>query len=111
MKSQTNVRGQIKMENRANALQTVTHSLIESTKQFFALEEPAQTMPANQLRAFTAQAFDRHYRVALFFEGEATPLAGHLTRQLGDDRFLFQAYRSNLYRVVSFDQLRYIQRV
>ncbi|WP_379887418.1 hypothetical protein [Lacticaseibacillus mingshuiensis] len=89
----------------------MTQELARATRQFFALATPAAEMPQTQLDQFAAQAFARHYRVALFFRGEEAPLAGTLTRQLTGGRYLFQAYRSNLYRVVQSDQLTYIQKV
>lgn len=99
------------MENHARTLQSVTHTLIKSTREFFALEAPAVVMPQFQLQAFAAQAHTRHYLVAAFFAGEPEPMAGHLTRTLGDGRYLLQAYRSNVVRVVSLAQLTFIQKL
>ncbi|WP_239061383.1 MULTISPECIES: hypothetical protein [unclassified Lacticaseibacillus] len=98
------------MENKTSALQSVSHQLIKSTREFFALTEPAVVMPAAQVSQFADQAFSRHYRVALNFEGEEDALVGHLTRRLSNDRYLLQAYRSNLYRVVDLAQVTYLQR-
>lgn len=98
------------MENKTSALQSVSQQLIKSTREFFALTEPAVVMPTNQLTQFADQAYVRHYRIALNFQGEDEPLVGHLTRRLSGKRYLFQAYRSNLYRVVDLTQITYLQR-
>lgn len=98
------------MENKTSALQNVTNQLMKSTREFFALNEPAVVMPQAQVTQFAAQAFTRHYRVALNFAGEDEPLVGHLTRHLQDGRYLLQAYRSNVYRVVDLAQVDYLQR-
>ncbi|MFD1393611.1 hypothetical protein ACFQ3L_08550 [Lacticaseibacillus jixianensis] len=98
------------MENKTSALQSVTRGLMKTTREFFDLNEPAKVMPASQVQRFAAQAFSRHYRVALNFQGEEAPLVGHLTRRLTGSRYLLQAYRSNLYRVVDLSQVTYLQR-
>ncbi|KRN24781.1 hypothetical protein [Lacticaseibacillus camelliae] len=98
------------MENKTSALQSVSHQLIKSTREFFALTEPAVVMPGKQVNQFAAQAFTRHYRVALNFKGEDEAVVGHLTRRLSGDRYLLQAYRSNVYRVVNLTQVSYLQR-
>ncbi|WP_125704448.1 hypothetical protein [Lacticaseibacillus daqingensis] len=99
------------MENHAHTLQAVTQNLIRSTRDFFELTEPVVVMPQFQLQAFAEQAHTNHYRIAAFFTQEEAPLVGHLTRQLADGRYLLQAYRSNVVRVVSLTQLTYLQRV
>lgn len=97
------------METKAHQL--VKDTLVASYRQFFALEVPALTMPATQLALFATQSWQKHYRVAVFFQGEDAPLVGHLTRRLGPSRFLMQAYRSNLVRVIELTQLTAIKRV
>ncbi|MCI1985628.1 MAG: hypothetical protein LKJ69_02480 [Lactobacillus sp.] len=99
------------MENKAQTLQTVKANLVASYRQFFALEDPALSMPATQLQFFTQQSLTRHYRIAAFFKDEQAPIVGTFTRQLDAQRFLLKAYRSNVYRVVDQAQLSFLQRV
>ncbi|WP_407891273.1 hypothetical protein [Lacticaseibacillus sp. N501-2] len=99
------------MENKAQTFQMVRHNLMASYRQFFALEAPKLTMPVAQLQQFTSQSLTRHYRVAVFFKDDSPAIVGHFTRQLDAQRFLLQAYQSNLVRVVSMPQMSFIKRV
>ncbi|MFD1484348.1 hypothetical protein ACFQ5J_03765 [Lacticaseibacillus baoqingensis] len=99
------------MEYKAPKLQSVKDNLIASYQQFFGLETPALTMPATQIKLFTQQSLTRHYRVALFFQNEPAPTVGTFIRQLDPQRFLLKAYQSNVYRVVDYAQISFIQRV
>ncbi|WP_461213192.1 hypothetical protein [Lacticaseibacillus sp. GG6-2] len=99
------------MENTAQTFSAVKQNLIASYRQFFALEAPVLTMPVSQRRLFIEQSLTRHYRVAVFFKDTPNALVGTITRRLDADRYLLTAYQSNLYRVISLDQLTYLKRV
>lgn len=99
------------MESKAQSFTSVKHNLIASYRQFFALEAPALTMPLAQRRHFVDQSLARHYRIAAFFTDSEDGLVGTFIRQLDANRYLIKAYQSNLFRVVSLDQLTYLKRV
>ncbi len=99
------------MENKAQTFSAVKHNLIASYRQFFALEAPVLTMPLSQRRLFVNQSLTQHYRVAVFFKDTPSALVGTITRQLDQNRYLLVAYQSNLYRVITLDQLTYLKRV
>lgn len=99
------------MENKARTLQSVTKQFIASSREFFALETPTVSMPLNQRQMFITQAFKNHYRVALFFANETEPFVGHLTHALSAERYVVQAYRSNVSRVVDATQLTFIKKL
>lgn len=99
------------MEIKAHPLQSFTESVIASSKQFFAFDQPTVTMPQAQTTLFSQQALANHYRVAVFFAGETNPVVGTITRQLAPKRFLLKAYRSNVTRFFDLASVTFIKRV
>lgn len=97
------------MQTKPNRLHAVTHAVVATSKQFFELPAATQVMPAAQLTQFVNQALAKQYLVTLHFQ-DGTTLSGRIVRPIGE-RFLIQAYHSNLVRVFALAELRYINRV
>ena len=74
------------------------------------VEQP-QMQPA-QIQLFMTQAFERHYHVAVQFNvnDHLEQVTGRLVKQLSANKYLLKESRSNLYKIVLCNQIRYIQK-
>ncbi|KRM72813.1 hypothetical protein [Lacticaseibacillus brantae] len=99
------------MENKARNLSSVSQAIRQTYRDFFDLNEPQAVMPLAQRELFVDQAFERHYRIAMFMANQEQPIAGHLVRRLRDGRFLLAEFQSNVTAIIDLAQVTAIQRV
>ncbi|ANY14114.1 hypothetical protein BCY75_08975 [Latilactobacillus curvatus] len=87
------------------------HRFFELTPEATAFVEQPQMQPA-QIQLFMTQAFERHYHVAVQFNvnDHLEQMTGRLVKQLSANKYLLKESRSNLYKIVLCNQIRYIQK-
>ncbi len=118
MKTQTSVRRmkswnlnkQRLADSVNNWLNNIT-AFFELTPEATAFVEQPQMQPA-QIQLFMTQAFERHYHVAVQFNvnDHLEQVTGRLVKQLSANKYLLKESRSNLYKIVLCNQIRYIQK-
>ncbi|KRO18581.1 hypothetical protein [Lacticaseibacillus saniviri] len=99
------------MENKVSRFSSISRSIQQSYQEFFDLNEPIVAMPASQRDLFLDQAMTKHYRVALFLDGQDQPVMGYLNHHLSGQRLLLNHYRTNVASIITPTQVLSVKRV
>jgi len=93
-----------------------SQTLIKRYQQFFELapldhdfvDQPQ--MQSKQIALYLTQAFQHHYQLTVQFnvQDHVQQVTGQLIRQINATTYLLKESRSNLYKIVTANQVRYI---
>ncbi|KGB14853.1 hypothetical protein KY41_05715 [Latilactobacillus sakei] len=106
------------MEIKQSAVVGFSHELVKRYQRFFELDDTQELieqpqMQPSQIQLYMMQAFDRHYRLAIQFNvaEHIEQVNGRLIKQLDEQTYLLKENHSNLYKIVTLNQIRYISKI